>query len=269
MLLYLIAKAGDRMAIETVNATVDSTLCDSEAYYSLSEHDDYFTRDNLYEGMTGEQVTVSATKTKYNAKEGYRVVHNPFGSQYEYACGSGVDIRIFQAQKELAQIEVKNLTQQQKPYGTDFVRKKVLPRFSHSGGGLKLFVITFLSLLTKLAVQLLEQEGVTIIEVGERLTSEFYQNLKKLYVLGNSIHRAITNFWHRKAQPKKSPFFTNQLPLINVNTPIPITVKNVSNITRTHDTVSYNYNQITEFMREYSRILKVEETERLRKLHGG
>lgn len=151
-----------------------------------------------------------------------------------------------------------------------------MPRFAHSGGGLKLLVITFLSLLTKLAVQLIEQEGIIIIEVGEKLTSEFYRNLKKLYTLGNKIHKAVTNFWKQKLQPKSSINITNisqkSEPLFS-NSPNQqsqlITVDNVnSNITRTHDTPILSYSDIEEFIKEYSQILKREETQRLRKLYG-
>lgn len=255
------------------NTALLSPLSECEDYYSLSEHDGYFTKDNLYEGMTGEKVVTDSLRTKFKAKDGYMLKHNPFGKQYEYSCGIGVDVKVYDGCKELAQIEVKNLSQQQKPYGTDFVRKKVLPRFSHNGGGLKLFVITFLSLLTKLAVQLLEQEGITIIEVGERLTSEFYRDLKKLYVLGNTIHKTITSFWQRKVQPKSRPFFgvVNALDhyVVPVNAPnIPINSNNLTNITtNTHDTVTNNYNQIMRETVENSHKLWLKERERLRKLH--
>ena len=253
------------------NTALLSPLSECEDYYSLSDRDDYFTNDNLYEGMTGEKVVTDSLRTKFKAKDGYVLKHNIFGKQYEYSCGIGVDVKVYDGCKELAQIEVKNLAQQTKPYGTDFVRKKVLPRFSHSGGGLKLFVITFLSLLTKLAVQLLEQEGITIIEVGERLTSEFYQNLKKLYVLGNTIHKAITNFWKGKNEPKKStPLFShNKLQLLDNTYTSTVNVNNVSNeLTRIHDTPTVTYREIAEFIKEYSQILKREETERLRLLYS-
>jgi hypothetical protein len=266
------------MACEAVNITVDSTLFDSEDYYSLSDHDDYFTSDNLRTGKQGEQITVSALKTKYKTKDGFRVTHNQFGSQYEYSCGQGVDVKVYDGCKEIAELEVKNLAEQKKPYGTDFVRKKVLPRFSHSGGGLKLFVITFLSLLTHLAVQLLEQEGITIIEVGERLTSEFYRDLKKLYVLGNRIHKAITNFWHGKSKPKsRADFFAVVKPLSNYS-PIPTpnttpinsnNLTNITNIIEQHDTVHDNYSKMLEEIEVEGQKLKQEETERLRKLYAG
>jgi hypothetical protein len=169
-----------------------------------------FTYEHLEQAKIGEKVVTSATQINYKVKDGYKVKHNKFNSEYEYCCGSGIDIKVIQGCKDYAEIEVKNWSPQKKPYGTKTVINEVLPRFSHSGGGLMMLVITFLSLLTKAAIQLLEQAGITIIEVGEKLTSEFYRDLKKLYVLGNQIKKAITKFWTRKAQPKASqPLFSH------------------------------------------------------------
>lgn len=257
-----------------INALIDSAHLVSpeleEPHYQLSEDDNYFTNDNLYKGKIGEKVTVSAVQISYKTKDGFKVKHNPFGSEYQYACSSGIDIKVTQGCKDYAEIEVKNLSPQPKPYGTDFVREKILPRFAHSGGGLKLLVITFLCLLTNLAVKLLEQQGIVIIEVGEKLTNEFYRNLKKLYTLGNRIHKAITNFWKQKVQPKTSQplFSTNQLQLDSINTSIS-TVDNVNNeVTKQHDTPTLSYSQYVKEFEVEMFVTKKRETERLRLLYG-
>lgn len=77
----------------------DSNLFDSpdseceEPHYQLSENDNYFTNDNLFKGKQGEKIPVSALKINYKTKDGYIIEHNNFGSEYEYCCGSGVDIK--------------------------------------------------------------------------------------------------------------------------------------------------------------------------------
>lgn len=272
------------MASEAITTIADFNPIDSEDHYSLSDHDDYFTNDNLYYGKTGEKVVTNSLRTKYKTKDGFEVKHNKFNNEYEYSCGKGIDIKLFEGCKEKAQIEVKNWSRQPKPYGLDSVQQDILPRFSHNGGGIKLLIITFISLLTKLAVQLIEQEGIQIIEVGERLTTEFYRDLKKLYVLGSKIHKTITNFWQRKVQPKvqSHPFFAVGVKLdhyavgVNATTPnTPINSNNSSNkqqllkiTNKQHDTLTDNYNQILKETVENSHKLWLKETERLRKLHG-
>jgi hypothetical protein len=122
---------------------------------------------------------------------------------------------------KIAHIEVKNLKEQDKPYGTDFVRRHILSR-AEGIDGLKLLVITFLN-LTKLGIQLLQENNWVIIEVGERLTYEFYRELNKLYKLSSKIKTAI-NFYYvnlskltRYIKPIRPIRLTNitKLPLTN------------------------------------------------------
>jgi hypothetical protein len=146
---------------------------------------DYFTRENLYYGRLGEQVTTQAIKTQFKAKDGFKVKHNSFGTQYEYCCSHGIDITIT-GDKKPVYIEVKNLKQQPKPYGTDYVKRHIKPRFEGLEG-IKILVITYLKLLTLEARQLLLHEGISILATGQRLTSEFFKDLKRLYSLGACI----------------------------------------------------------------------------------
>ena len=261
------------MASKAITNIADSTLFDSlnseiEEPCFIPNDRNIFTYEHLEQAKIGEKVVTSATQINYKVKDGYKVKHNKFNSEYEYCCGSGIDIKVIQGCKDYAEIEVKNWSPQKKPYGTKTVINEVLPRFSHSGGGLMMLVITFLSLLTKAAIQLLEQAGIVIIEVGEKLTSEFYRDLKKLYVLGNQIKKAITKFWTRKAQPKASqpPFSHNTKQTQLDVTSIPNTVDSKQ---EPHDTPNLTYNQIREFISEYSRLLKQSESERLRALYSG
>ena len=113
-------------------------------------------------------------------------------------------------------------------------------RRAESIDGLKLLVITFLNLLTKQGIELLEENGWKIVEVGERLTTEFYKQLNKLYKLANKIKSAIKNFYVKLStlphyinklttkQSLLSNVSTTQLANITHDTP----VKNKSSIQR-------------------------------------
>jgi len=98
---------------------------------------------------------------------------------------------------------------------------------------------------------------------GKSLEYRKYFNTSKA-----SVEKSALDLWHYcewkgKSQPKKSETLfsnnNNQLQLDITNT-IPITVNNVNNeVSKQHDTVVTNYSQITEFMKEYSQILKRED----------
>ena len=154
---------------------------------------DKFTQENLYDGKMGQTVFDATLKSVFKARDDYYIKCDHSKTQKEYCCGYGMD-SIVQDKKDsykaLTAFEVKNLSYQDRPYGTDFVRRHVLPR-AEGLDCLKVLVITYKKLLTKAAIELLSQEGWTILEIGERLTYEFFKNLKKLYSLAAKIKKAI------------------------------------------------------------------------------
>jgi hypothetical protein len=194
--------------------------------------DDCITKDNLYYGIKGEQVINSATRKAFPE---WTVKHNSFGSRYEYACGHGVDLTATKDGFLPIYGEVKNLKQQPKPYGTDFVKRHVLPRFEGLFG-VKVLFITFLSLLTQDALVMLKRNGIIPFEIGERLTTEFFKHYEKVYQLANRIKS--------KVQPKPS---SSSIPLTNPNTLTPYCISsntpisnNKENNNKTNNTIRYN-----------------------------
>ena len=162
-------------------------------YYTLG-NDDFFTSSNLYQAKNGEKGIYNALRTQYR-KETCVIGHNTFGSQYEYCCGSGIDLSMIDLLNHpefIVHIEVKNLTQQNKPYGTDFVIKKVIPRFTDPNAT-KVLAITYLNLLTKKDFLLLAKERIHVFEIGYVLTPDIYkkENIRELYALGFELHEFI------------------------------------------------------------------------------
>lgn len=199
--------------------------------YILGSKDGKFTHENLYNGMVGEKVTNSAMRKAF---PDWTVKHNPFGNQYRYACAHGVDLTLTKDGYLPIYGEVKNLKQQSKPYGTDFVNRHVIPRFEGLYG-LKILFITFLSLLTRDAQYLLKRKGIIPFEVGERLTTQFFTEYPKLIKLAQLIKSTI------KPTPRfvqsSYPALTNYLlPLLS---PQPLAVANQANeeLNKQHDTV--------------------------------
>jgi hypothetical protein len=227
-----------------------------EEVYVLG-NDNFFTRENIKQGKDGEKVCLGALRTQFKVRDGYRIKHNDFGTQYQYCSGHGMDLKIYEfdsmsdIERLIAVIEIKNLSDQSKPYGIDFVLLKVLPRAEGIPSFIpKILLITYIKLLTKSAIELLHQEGWVIVETGEVLTSEYFQDLKKLYCLGAKIKSAIdtankrilnqlitkTNksvayFFNSKFTAKLDRFIDNSINSNTVNT-------------ITHNVINLNNNQI-------------------------
>jgi hypothetical protein len=258
------------LAKEDLNSRIESlpltsaNLDQYEECYVLGDVNNKFTHENLYTGKTGERVISSAVATQYKAKDGFTVRHNNFNSEYEFSCSSGLDVKLFEGCRELASFEVKNWQKQPKPYGTETTKEQILSRFDHCGGGIKILIITFMSLLTKEGIRLIEQAGILIFEIGELLTTAFYQDLKKLYSLGNRLKKAIQNFWQGK---QCRPTFLVQQQIDSQITVKDSTVNLYTDIDKQHDTLleEYRYYQLELIWN--SLVLKQQETERLRKLY--
>jgi hypothetical protein len=174
--------------------------------YVLGE--DKFTHDNLYYGMVGE---IWVNEILKKAFPDFKWTHNPFSkhnllsSRYRYACSHGIDHMGTDPNNEFYPIygETKNLKQQPKPYGTDFIRRHVLPRLKGLRG-LKILFITYLKLLTRNALYLLKHNGIIPFEIGEQLTSTNFKNPETYLKLLNLAQRL-------KQAVKPTPFLSISL----------------------------------------------------------
>ncbi|MFB3889207.1 MAG: hypothetical protein ACE14S_06925 [Candidatus Bathyarchaeia archaeon] len=197
--------------------------------YVLGE--DYYTRDNQYWGICGEEGILDSLRVNFKKRDGFTIKHNNFSNRKEYASGSGMDLIVQKLDDDLglvdlAQIEVKNLKEQPKPYGIDYVKRHILPR-TKDNSVIKILVITFLVLLSQPSIKLLKQSGWTILEVGERITSQFYKSKFK-YALANKLKSIIS-----KIKPKSPLFLSNYKLLTNYTN-----TSNTNKITEQHDTPS-------------------------------
>jgi hypothetical protein len=171
---------------------------------------DKFTADNLFWGACGERVVLAATRMSFKKKDGFNLKYNKFDSQYQYCSGTGMDITINYAPnsyQQIAAIEVKNLADKQKKYGLKWAKEKVNSNSRVNYLDVlakKVLILTFKKMLTKPAIAYLIQEGWDIIEVGERLTYDFFkrENLSKLYNLSAKIKSVAQNIIKPKAKPK-------------------------------------------------------------------
>lgn len=98
--------------------------------------------------------------------KGFRTKHVDW-SNYTSEMGKGLDLRVFQRSRQIIGMEVKDFREYDRPYGTDFVRKHVLERFKNFAGGVKILIISFLCLLTRKGLELIESHGIHIVEVGK------------------------------------------------------------------------------------------------------
>jgi hypothetical protein len=142
---------------------------------------------NIQLGKNGERFAVSIFEQiigKRRIQRGwYNIKHQNWDNNYTY--GTGVDIEVSEDNKPLIDIEVKNLKNQHRPYGTDFAVKEVVPRFYGSTAPIKLLFITFLCLLTEKARQLIEQAGIEIIEIGNWIVKATWKETFKKFMLNH------------------------------------------------------------------------------------
>jgi hypothetical protein len=199
---------------------------------------DKFTVTNLFHASCGEKVNKAAVQINFKRTNGYHIKANPFNDQYRYCCGKDMDLIIqdmTEGYKTIAAIEVKNLAEQNRPYGTDFVKRHVLPRAKDIDPfTLKILVITFKKLLTKAAIDILQREGWAIIEVGERITYEFFRDMPKLYALAARIKAVIPS--RKQTKPTAKPRTNLNFSCITLDNYTVDNNHNLSNNNLLHDT---------------------------------
>jgi len=176
----------------------------------------YFWRGHRYNfkdllGVNGENHVVNVLKAIVT-KHRFSVSHIDWFGSYNH--GDGSDFKIIDGEFNIVvEGEVKNWQQQNRPYGTDIIKEEVLTRYE-TQAPVKLLIITFLSLLTQKALELLREHGITVIEVnglmlGEAKSRLFKPLLRKLYPILKPLltkHNRRRKFIHNNKQGKLTKY---------------------------------------------------------------
>jgi len=128
----------------------------------------------------------------------FSIRHNDF-VKYNLSEGVGVDFQVFMNGLLQLVIEVKNLWKKNRTYGIEWVKRKVLSRFaSYQGVPHKFLIISYVSMLTKDALEFLRQQGITVIESGIHLVGDKISKI--LNIPSNWLQvKIILNQKHRHA----------------------------------------------------------------------
>ena len=113
-----------------------------------------------------------------------------------------------------------------RPYGTETARTEIIDRFKNYAGGLKVLIISFLCLLTKKALELLETHNIHIIEIEKLVGRKDFplkgKNNEVFYQLKNKLQKLWLDYRHDQNQANPKGFgCVNQFKLdnyISVNT---------------------------------------------------
>ena len=185
-------------------------------------------------GIIGEKFTNSVAKSIFKVKEGFRVIHVDWDN---YSYGHGLDLRVFQRNKQVMAIEVKNWREMNRPYETQTARTEIIDRFKNYAGGLKVLIISFLCLLTKKAIELLEAHNIHVLEIGKLVGRKDFprkgKNNEVFYQLKSKLQKLwLDHKFNQKQASLKSLDCVNQFKLDNY-----MSTTN-SNIFNKHDTDS-------------------------------
>jgi len=157
-------------------------------------------------GVILEKWAYAVLKSIFKASESFRIKHINWNN---YSYGHGLDLKVFKGSSQILGIECKNWRDFDRPYGTNIAVHEIIDRFANFAGGIKVLVITFLSLLTKEALRLLQTHKIHVIEIGKligkldfprkgRNSKVFYQLKGKLAKLwfgakfGHSSHNVCS-----------------------------------------------------------------------------
>ena len=174
-------------------------------------------------GILGEMLANAVLSTLYPKCKGYIVQHQNW--RKNYVMGEGLDLQDKDSHKRsLVDVEVKNWKKQPRTYGIQTAKDEILSRFSNSTAKLKLLIITYLSLLSKDAIQLIRSCGIQIIELGDLVTKQTFRQLFQ-----NGIKRLKSILFGERAlstQHKLVEYLSNNNNANSINT----------NTTEIHDT---------------------------------
>lgn len=207
-------------------------------------------------GLINEKVFLAVFMSLFKATESFRIKHNDFNN-YHDGISKGVDFRIFERNRSLFDIEVKNWKLFNKPYGLDVAEKEIVERFKNSCAVFKILIISFASLLSQPAIRLLRSHNIHVFSVDRLLgkkvfkTRFFYELRSKLAYFFHKLQKPADFF----VQHDLSRFVVTTKSVVDVdttrvnnypnnNTSIPIKTK--------YDTPSQVSNQIEPDYTQYS-----------------
>jgi len=150
-------------------------------------------------GIIGEKFTNSVAKSIFRAKDGYRVNHVDWDN---YSYGHGLDLRVFKQNKQVIAVEVKNWRQMNRPYGAVYAEEQILDRFKNYAGGIKVLIISFLCLLTKKALELLEAHDIHVIEIGKLVGKNDFPRKGKNNKTFYSLKSKLSKLWRDLKQAR-------------------------------------------------------------------
>jgi len=127
------------------------------------------TPHNIVHGICGEKPIVHMIKCmigKTRFRKGwFYIKHNSWGRHYCH--GHGTDITVFDKDHDsIIDIEIKNWKEQPRNYGIETAQNEIIDRFRDSTAKIKLLIISYISLLTYKARDLIENAGIKIMELG-------------------------------------------------------------------------------------------------------
>lgn len=183
----------------------------------------------------------------------YRTKHVDWDN-YTSEMGNGQDIRVFNGNRQVCAVECKNWRKLNKPYGTETVKTEIIERFVNFAGGIKILVISFLSLFTKEAIRLLKANNIHIVEIGKLIGSKdfrtqlFYQVKAKIRSLleSSTTSRFVVNVVNNNP-------ITNYVCTNNLNT----------SKTKEHDT-EVNYQLAKDIVRQVKLAILLEKLPHLK-----
>ena len=143
-------------------------------------------------GIISEKFCTKVAESTFKKREDFEVKHVDW-NKYNY--GDGLDLRIFQRNKQIIGVEVKNWRYFKRPYGTQVAEDEIIDRFRNFAGGLKVLIISFLSLLTQKAIRLLEVHNIHIIEVGKLVGKNDFPRRGKDNTVFYSLKSKLSKLW--------------------------------------------------------------------------
>jgi len=128
-------------------------------------------------GLINEKVLLAILSSVF---KGYKIKHNDF-NRYQDGISRGVDFRVFERNKSLFDIEVKNWKLFNKPYGLDVIKLEILERFKNSCAKYKILIISFISLISTEGLSLLKRNNIHVFGVDRLIGKKFFDFKNRLF----------------------------------------------------------------------------------------
>jgi len=185
-------------------------------------------------GVILEKWAYAVLKSIFRNNSGFRIKQVNW-DRYNY--GFGLDLRVFKGSSQILGIECKNWRDFDRPYGTDIAVSEIIDRFRNHAGGIKVLVITFLSLLTKEALRLLQTHNIHVIEIGKLIGKLDFPRKGRNSKVFYQLKAKLSKLWFGAKFGHSSHVSLDRLDNYTSNTLN--TYENTKQTTLTHDTDTY------------------------------